>query len=161
MHAPSSVEVADLVHSYGDRRVLDGLTFELYGGVTGLVGVNGAGKSTVLHILATVLRPEAGDVRIRGVDLRRHAQAARRYVALAPQVFVPPGDMRVEEFLTYMCWLRGIPRSQRPGEIALALETVDLADRRRDRFKALSGGMVQRVRMPPRSRSSASICGWA
>lgn len=146
MNDLSSVVVIDrLVHRYDDRRVIDGISFSLRPGVTGLVGVNGAGKSTLLHVLATVLRPDEGEVRIAGVDLRRHAQAARRHVALAPQVFVPPEDMRVGDFLTYMAWLRGIPRRERAAELTRALAIVDLLDRRRDRFRSLSGGMVQRA----------------
>lgn len=139
------VEVDRLTHRYGDRQVLDRLTFSLAPGVTGLVGINGAGKSTLLHVLATVLSPAGGDVRIAGTDLRRRAQAVRRHVALAPQVFVPPADMRVEEFLTYLAWLRAVPRVDRAAEIGRVLGIVGLADRRRDRFRALSGGMIQRV----------------
>ena len=75
---------------------------------------------------------------------RRQGQAVRRHVALAPQVFVPPEDMRVEDFLTYMAWLRGIPRRERPAEVSRVLGIADLAGRRRGRFRALSG-MVQRV----------------
>jgi ABC-2 type transport system ATP-binding protein len=137
--------VAGLTHRYEDRTVFADLDLSLFTGVTGLVGVNGAGKTTLLHVLATVLRPDAGELLLAGVDYRRRLLEVRRRVALAPQVFVPPPAMRVEEFLVYLAWMRGLPRRARTAEVRRVLEVVELADRARNRFAALSGGMVQRV----------------
>ncbi|MBO9524023.1 MAG: ATP-binding cassette domain-containing protein [Nocardioidaceae bacterium] len=139
------VAVTGLSHRYDDRLVLDDLTLRLSSGVTGLVGVNGAGKTTLLHAMATVLRPDAGDLVVDGQDYRRDLLGVRRRVALAPQVFAPPAGMRVEEFLTYLAWMRGVPRRERAAAVARVLDVVELTDRADSRLASLSGGMVQRV----------------
>jgi len=139
-----------LTHRYGDRVVHADLDFTLTTGVTGLVGVNGAGKTTLMHVLATVLRPTAGRVELAslaGTPDATDLLAVRRRVALAPQSFVPPRSMRVEEYLTLMAWMRGLRRSSWRDEVTRVLSEVELVDRRRDRFSALSGGMVQRVNL--------------
>lgn len=141
----AAVVVAGLSHRYGERPALEDLTLSLFTGVTGLVGVNGAGKTTLLHVMATVLRPDAGDLRVGSFDYRRQLLEVRRRVALAPQVFVPPPSMRVEEFLVYVGWMRGLRSRERSASAARVLDIVELGDRARDRLGSLSGGMVQRV----------------
>ncbi|MFL6159663.1 MAG: ATP-binding cassette domain-containing protein [Marmoricola sp.] len=140
------LHVSGLGHRYDSREVYADLDFDLGPGTTGLVGVNGAGKTTLLQVLATVQRPTAGAVRLTSsTGERDDVLAVRRRIALAPQTFVPPRAMRVESFLTYVAWMRGLRASDRPAEVARVLDLVDLVDRRRDRVRVLSGGMVQRV----------------
>lgn len=142
--------VTGLRHRYADRTVFEDVSFTLPVGTTGLVGVNGAGKTTLLNILATTLRSTAGEIRLSSSSGRRRGGdllELRRRVALVPQIFVPPRSMRVDQFLTYMAWMRGVRRPERAESVARALEAVELSSRGRDRFASLSGGMVQRANL--------------
>ncbi len=137
-------DLKDVSHSYKDRRALDEVTWSVSEGVTGVVGVNGAGKSTLLRVLATELTPTIGDVEVLGKS-GREASEARGRIGVMPQAVEFPGHVRVQDFLSYMAWLRAIPRRERPGRIAAALELVELPDRQRSHIGDLSGGMQRRL----------------
>src|SRR5262245_18774644 len=77
------IEVVGLVKAVGDARILDDVTFTApTGTVTGLHGPNGAGKTTTMRVLATLLRPDEGSVRIAGIDVVADPMAARRVIGL-------------------------------------------------------------------------------
>jgi ABC-2 type transport system ATP-binding protein len=80
------LEVNDLRKAYRDRVVLDGVDLTAPAArVTGLVGANGAGKTTLISIAAGLRRPDAGRVRVAGIDVRREPRRAARQLGLAPQ----------------------------------------------------------------------------
>jgi len=115
-------------------------------GVCGLVGVNGAGKSTLLRTLAGVRRPEAGEVRVDGVDLyRRSRREVIGRIGYLPQQLDLPGELTVADGLAYAAWVRGVPGPVARTRTAAILERVGLAARRRDRVGRLSGGMNRRL----------------
>src|SRR5512144_1511025 len=88
-----AIHVRGLRKSYGSKVVLDGLDLEVAEGtVFALLGPNGAGKTTTIHILSTLISPDAGEVRIAGCDVIRQADAVRRAIALTGQVSAVDGQ---------------------------------------------------------------------
>lgn len=139
------IDVHEISKQFGDLRALDGVTFSIESGAVGLVGVNGAGKSTLMNVLAGGMSPSAGDFELAGVTSRGNASGLRRRVALMPQALTPPAGMTLSDFMSYMAWARGVPRTQRQTAIRDALEAVQLSERSKTRMTALSGGMLRRA----------------
>ena len=144
----SSVQIQAVAKSYLRTRALDGVTLNLGGGVTGLLGPNGAGKTTLQRILATVLAPDAGSVRLLGLDPDKPRQrlSIRRRLGYMPQ---EPGFHRgftAFEFVDYVAILKEMTdRRARHREVRRALDLAGLGGVARKRIRALSGGMRRRV----------------
>ena len=115
------LSVRSLERRFGTKQVLRGLNFTLSPGeVLGLLGRNGAGKTTCLRILSGTLAPSSGQVRIRGLDLSDAPIAARRHLGYLPET--PPlyPEMRVDEYLHFCARLRRIP----PGSVGRVVRRV-------------------------------------
>jgi ABC-2 type transport system ATP-binding protein len=149
--AVPAVEVRDLEFSYhsrrgGARRALAGIGFRVAPGeVFGCLGPNGGGKSTLFRILATLARPERGEVRIFGADPARQVREVRRLLGV---VFQNPGldlHLTAGENLLHQGHLYGLRGRDLARRIDEALARFGLADRRDDRARTLSGGMRRRV----------------
>lgn len=133
-YPPSTEEVVDIDE------------LDLGAGSTGLVGVNGAGKTTLLLTLAGSRRPQRGTVTLDGVDLYgRDRRAAVSRIGLMPQSLDLPRELRVSDALSYVSWLRGVPRRVAGSREPELLELVGLADLRRVKVGRLSGGMRRRL----------------
>lgn len=141
------IQVEELRKSYGAVTAVDGVSFRVESGVLGLVGVNGAGKTTLLEVLATAIAPDSGTVSIAGNDLSSAAgiRAIRSKVALMPQMLNPPSGMSLGDFMSYMAWVRGVPRRHRADRITETLRAVGLEGRQNQKMTALSGGMLRRA----------------
>lgn len=138
------IEVKNLKMSYGKREVLKDVSFQIgEGKIVGLLGANGAGKTTIMNILTGYLKPVEGEVLIRQVDMRRDPKQAKRYIGYLPEV--PPlyKDMRVWEYLMFAADLRGV--KEKKEESARVLKLLDMEDRQYDFIKNLSKGMQQRI----------------
>lgn len=138
------IEVKNLKMSYGKREVLKDISFHIEEGkMVGLLGANGAGKTTVMNILTGYLKPVEGEVMIHQANMRETPKQAKRYIGYLPEV--PPlyKDMRVLEYLLFAAGLKGIEEKNTEAERVLKL--VDLEDRQFDFIKNLSKGMKQRV----------------
>jgi ABC-2 type transport system ATP-binding protein len=135
-----------LQKTFGGRRVLGPLSFTIDDGETvGFLGLNGAGKTTALRILACDLRPSAGSVHIDGIDALENPHAVRRHVGFLPET--PPlyPDMTVGAFLRFAGRLRGMsPRAveRRVPEVAARTHVEDVQD---EPIRDLSHGYRQRV----------------
>lgn len=133
-----------LTRRYGARTALVGLDLSLArGDCLGLLGLNGAGKSTTLKILTGVLAPHAGSVRICGHDLARAPLAAKRRLGFLPDV--PPlfPDARVDEYLAFSARLREV--RDVAGAVARAKQRCGLGDVGPRLLRNLSKGYQQRV----------------
>ncbi len=140
------IEVQDITRRYGDRCAVEGLTFRLEAGeVLGLLGVNGAGKSTTLNMLAGCLPPSAGTLRIAGHDMARAPVAARAALGYLPEV--PPlySEMRVEGYLRYAARLRRVPAAACASAVERAMTLCGLVDAGGRLIAHLSKGYRQRV----------------
>jgi ABC-2 type transport system ATP-binding protein len=140
------IETRDLTKRYRSVLALDRLTLRVgEGEIFGFIGPNGAGKTTTIRILAGLLRPTSGTVRVAGVDVTRRPRQARLLVGYLPDGFgVYPG-MRVWEYLDFFGAAYRIPRRVRGDRIEHALHLAG-AEIMRDYFvDSLSRGMLQRV----------------
>lgn len=139
------ISISEVSHRYGFRVALDGLSLELTGSRVGLLGPNGARKSTLIRLLTTLQAVQTGVVVVDGVPLgsTEGTRAVRERLGYVPQQMELPPGYTAEEFLAYASWMRGLAA---PGPaIALSLERVGLSDRRSSKIKTLSGGMRQRL----------------
>lgn len=115
------------------------------GDVLGLLGLNGAGKSTTLKMLAGILVPDAGDIEIAGLSLADDPLGARARLGYLPDT--PPlyPDMRVSAYLKLAAQLRRVPKRQVKAAVSRAIELCDLGKVSNHRIAALSKGFRQRV----------------
>ena len=135
------VTVAGLRKAYGGVSAADDVTFEVARGeIFGVVGPNGAGKTTVLECVSGLRRPDAGRVRVLGLDPQRDRYAVRARIGVQLQAAALPDALRVGEAVALFASF--YPLAGDPGE---ALRRVGLHDRRGVRVAALSGGQRQRL----------------
>ena len=148
---PSHTLVASgLVHHYpgNDQPAVDGLDLALdEGEIFGLLGPNGAGKTTTISILSTILRPEAGTVRVKGLDLRRNTRAVRRMIGLVPQEIALYPMLTTRENLRFFGKLQGLSGDRLRGCIDETLAAVGLATRADQPVGTFSGGMKRRANL--------------
>ncbi|MDA8138298.1 MAG: ATP-binding cassette domain-containing protein [Desulfobacteraceae bacterium] len=125
---------------------LDEVTLDaLAGQVTGLVGADGAGKTTLIRTAAGLLVPTSGSVTVLGLDSTRDALEIQRQVGYMPQKFGLYQDLSVAENMTLYADLQGVPMDQRPRRFERLLQMTDLQAFTRRRAGALSGGMKQKL----------------
>lgn len=147
MHAPA-IEVCDVVHRYGARCALDRVALDVAPGeVFALLGPNGGGKSTLFRLLATLLRPQQGVLRVLGCDLAAQPQRVRPYLGVVFQSPSLDKKLAVAENLAYQGRICGLPRAQRAARITELLAQFGLSDRARDAVETLSGGLRRRVEL--------------
>lgn len=140
------LSVCGLSRSYGStRRAVRDVSLELSPGVTGLLGPNGAGKSSLLACLAGIAGWDCGEIRIGGVDLARFPNEARKRVGFMPERVAFPPEMRVEEYLRFVCLVKRIPRRERCTMTDGALSHTGLENVRDRIIGNLSKGFRQRV----------------
>lgn len=142
------VDVEHLVKYYGDKKVLDDISFSIADRqVVGLLGLNGAGKSTVMNILTGYLAATSGTVRIAGYDILADATNAKKHIGYLPELFSFYPEMRVNDFLSFVCDLKGVmrDRKERDAHLSEICERVGLADERHRMIRNLSKGYRQRV----------------
>lgn len=140
------IETRGLTKRYGRLTAVEELDLTIEAGaVFGFVGPNGAGKTTTMRILATLLRPTAGEAWIAGHSVLKERREVRRAIGYMPDFFGVYGDMKVWEYLDFFAACYEIPQATRRRLVDDLLELVDLAHRREDYVDALSRGMKQRL----------------
>jgi ABC-2 type transport system ATP-binding protein len=140
------LEVCDLAKSYGHRRAVDGVSFQVRRGeVTGLLGPNGAGKSTIVGMLAGILDADAGAVLLDGQPAGTRHPGTRRRIGLVPQDLALYDDLPALDNLKLFGALYGLKGAGLAARCGTVLELVGLADRARDRPATFSGGMKRRL----------------
>ncbi|MFG1807956.1 ABC transporter ATP-binding protein [Streptomyces sp. NPDC049040] len=138
--------VEGLVKSYGSRRALDGFSLTVRPGeIAGLIGHNGAGKTTFVEVVTGLVRPDTGRVAVCGVDATAAPRAARAVLGVAPQDIALYPRLTVREQLRLFAGLAGLRRAaagRAAGRIAEELLLTDVLDRP---CAALSGGQRRRT----------------
>jgi len=134
-----------LSRSYGEIVALRGLDLDLEAGtITGLLGPDGAGKTTTMRLLAGLIRPGGGRVLLRGKEITGQ-RATGGWLGYMPQRFSLYPDLTVDENLLFYARLFGVPRSERRRRTDRLLAFARLGPFRRRRAAALSGGMKQKL----------------
>ncbi|WP_155368109.1 ABC transporter ATP-binding protein [Catellatospora vulcania] len=141
---PPAVHVSGLRKSYGKLEVLKGVDFTVAAGsIFALLGSNGAGKTTVVRILSTLLKPDAGTARVAGFDVVAEPERVRESISLTGQFAAVDQILTGRENLVMVARLR---RVDNPGQVADDLLTrFGLADAAGRRVSAYSGGMRRRL----------------
>lgn len=139
-----AIRVRDLTKSYGDVRVLDGLDLDVERGtIVALLGSNGAGKTTAVRILSTLLRADGGTAVVDGADVATQAARVRAAISLTGQFAAVDEVLTGRENLTLVARLRHLPD---PARVADALlERFSLTDAARRAASTYSGGMRRRL----------------
>ncbi|NLW50098.1 MAG: ABC transporter ATP-binding protein, partial [Candidatus Brocadiaceae bacterium] len=140
------VSVEALSHTYKRTHALAGVSFTVtQGSIHGFVGPNGAGKTTTLSILATLLRPQTGTVRVFGHRLPRDYKAVRRRIGFMPDHLGLYAQMTVFECLDFFAAAYGMKARRRESVIDDVLTLTDMIRHKDSLVKSLSRGMSQRV----------------
>lgn len=139
------LKVTDLTKKFQNTAAVDHISLSLGSGVYGLLGVNGAGKTTFMRMLCTLIRPTAGRITWEGRDIFEMEGEYRRLLGYLPQEFGFYPDFTVEDYLMYIASIKGIRPNAARGRTARLLRQVGLEKERKKKMKKLSGGMKRRV----------------
>lgn len=140
------IEVEGLCRSYGTFTAVEDASFRTGSGeVVGLLGHNGAGKTTIMKMLTGSLEPSAGRIRIDGLDMHTDRRAIQQRVGYLPENCPIYPDMTVIDYLDYRAALYGVAEDHRPAALRRAIERTSLYDKAQERVATLSRGYRQRV----------------
>ena len=140
------VEVRHLSHKYSVDWAIRDINFEIEEkGVFGLLGSNGAGKSTTMNIICNVLTQTEGDVFINGINLRENPIEAKKYIGFLPQKAPLHTEMTVDEYLYHCADIRLMPKKEIDQAIERAKAKCGITHFSKRQIRNLSGGYQQRV----------------
>jgi ABC-2 type transport system ATP-binding protein len=142
---PPAISTTDLRKAYGSVLALRGVDLEVPAGAFfGLLGQNGAGKTTFIKILVGLVTPTGGNAAVYGADVITEYQRARDRIGLAPQEFNVDRFFPIREVLMHKAGYHGIDRQTARRRADRLLEEVGIAEKGDTRFDWLSGGMKRR-----------------
>jgi ABC-2 type transport system ATP-binding protein len=143
-----TIAVRDVVHRYGDRSALNGVSFDVQPAeLFGLLGPNGSGKTTLFRILSTLMVPVAGHAIILGHNAAQDPSRLRREIGVVFQAQSIDLKLTAAENLMHQGHLYGLRGSILRKRIAEILDRVGLADRAKDKAETFSGGMQRRLEL--------------
>jgi ABC-2 type transport system ATP-binding protein len=140
------IDVRGLTRRFAQLTAVDGVSFQVeQGEVFGFLGPNGAGKTTTVRMLTGVLEPSEGTATIEGHDIRAEALLSRAHLGIVPEEANVYVDLSVWQNVMLMAELHGVPRRERIENGDRLLESLGLADRKKQKARALSKGLRQRL----------------
>jgi ABC-2 type transport system ATP-binding protein len=147
---PLAISVNDLTKRYpnqkGARPALENLSISINEGTLfGLVGPDGAGKTTLMRILATVLTPTSGDAQVLGADVKKSPETIRKLIGYMPQNFSLYPDLSVMENLHFFADMQGVTHQEQDTRLPALLDFARLQDFKNRRSEHLSGGMRKKL----------------
>lgn len=132
-----------LTKQYENKIAVDRISLQLTNGVYGLLGANGAGKTTFMRMLCGVLKPTSGAINFNGFDVS--SEEYRSELGYLPQDFGYYPEFSGLDFLLYMASLKGLKKAEAKRKAKQLLKLVSLSDVARKKISTYSGGMKQRL----------------
>jgi len=141
------VTAQGLLKRYGSVPVLDDVSFTVSAGITGLLGANGSGKTTILGMILGLHPSNGGELAVLGRDPRHAGPDVRARIGYAPEHHTLPPDLRAAEFVRHVAELHGIPPEEAKTRASDALWLVELGEERFRPMGTMSTGQRQRVKL--------------
>ena len=146
--ADPAIKASQLTRAFGDLTAVDHVDLDVpRGAIFGLLGSNGAGKTTAIKMLTTLLAPTSGSAEVGGFDIRRAPAQVRQHIGYVPQLLSADGALTGQENLLLSARLYGLPRRERAVRIEEALHFMGLAEAADRLVRTYSGGMVRRLEL--------------
>lgn len=140
------IEVKNLVKKYGDKTVVDNLSFEVYKGeILGFLGPNGSGKTTTINSILSLLKFNEGDVKIFGKEMPPKNYDVKKEIGVVFQEIALFDELTVEENIDYFCGLYIKDKKTRKEYVKDAMDMVEITNFRKYYPKKLSGGLLRRL----------------
>ncbi|WP_296899721.1 ABC transporter ATP-binding protein [Thiohalocapsa sp.] len=140
------IEVRDVSRSYGELTAVDRVSFDIgRREIVGLLGHNGAGKTTIMKMLTGFLEPSSGSIQVDGLNIATHRREVQRRIGYLPENCPLYPEVTVLEHLDYQGALHGIPARGRPAAIRRAVERTELGPKAKAPVATLSRGYRQRL----------------
>ncbi len=144
--AAAALQITGLVKRFGEKVAVDGIDLEVpTGSFFGLVGPNGAGKTTTLSMATGLLRPDAGAVRVHGVDVWGDPVRAKRMIGNLADGVRLFDRLTGEQLITYTAMMFGVPRGEIPSRVADLIALMDLGEDAGTIVADYSAGMTKKV----------------
>lgn len=142
----SAIVVSGLTKNFGALRAVDRLSFDVHAGeIFGLVGPDGAGKTTTLRMLAGVMPPDEGTAMVAGFDVVHDPEGAKHHLSYMPQRFGLYEDLTVDENIGFYGDLFGVSKTERQQRSQKLLQAAGMSEFRSRLVGKLSGGMKQKL----------------
>lgn len=140
------IQADNTTKRYGEFTAVNAVSFSVAPGeIFAFLGPNGAGKTTTIKMLTTLLRPDAGRLRIDGIDLAENPDAVRQRLGIVFQDPSLDGDLTAQENMEIHAVFYHVPKKTRGGRIEQLLKQFELWERRGQQAKTFSGGMKRRL----------------
>ena len=142
------IEVKNVTKKYGNFTAVDNITFTVKDGeVVGLLGQNGAGKSTTMNMITGFIEPTEGTIIVNGFDIMKKSLKAKKQIGYMPENVPLYPELTVKEFVSYMAELKLVGRKERKQEVENAIKETGLEEVKNKLIRNLSRGYKQRVSM--------------
>lgn len=140
------LEIHHLTKKFGDFVAVDNISLSIEEGeIFGLLGANGAGKSTTIHMISSLLRSNEGEILILGKNIAKHRKFAKMNIGIVPQDLAIYEDLTAYENVKFFAGLYGLRGAQLRNRVEEALQFVGLSDKHKSFPKNFSGGMKRRL----------------
>jgi ABC-2 type transport system ATP-binding protein len=140
------LEIDHLTRDYDGYLAVDDVSFSIEKGeIAGLLGHNGAGKTTIMKMISGYLEPSSGRIRIEGMDIARQRTEVQSRIGYLPETLPIYPEMSVADYLDYAARLKGLPEATVNSEIRRAVESTDIGSRLLAPIASLSRGYKQRL----------------
>ena len=142
------IEVKNVTKKYGNFTAVDNITFTVNDGeVVGLLGQNGAGKSTTMNMITGFIEPTEGSIIVNGFDIMKKSLKAKKQIGYMPENVPLYSELTVKEFVSYMAELKLVGRKERKQEVENVIKETGLEEVKNKLIRNLSRGYKQRVSM--------------
>lgn len=139
------LQFKDVTKDYGDIHAVNHVTYHMEKGVYGLLGVNGAGKTTLMRMLCTAINPTDGVILWDGKDIFSLGASYRNILGYLPQNYGFYPDLSVYDYMMYIASIKGLRSMTAKKRTIKLLDQVGLSEKRKNKMRTLSGGMLRRV----------------